>query len=198
MTRESGGPQRTCGACRTARDKKDLVRFVLAPDGSVLVDYRQRLPGRGVYTCFDLSCLTAALKKNVFRRGFRKECQPVALNELQRQLCQAVEQKILTLIGIARKSGQIVAGTQAVLDLLKSANTPALVLLSDDISSAIGDKIRRSAESKKILCAQLFDKELIGQLLGKEERSAIAMEKCSLASTVMYELQRLEQLQREI
>ncbi|MCK4501931.1 MAG: YlxR family protein, partial [Desulfuromonadales bacterium] len=36
--------QRTCIACRETKDKDQLLRYVVAPDGVVLVDYRQRLP----------------------------------------------------------------------------------------------------------------------------------------------------------
>ena len=42
-------PERSCVACRTTRPKRELVRVVRAPDGSVAVDATGRAPGRGAY-----------------------------------------------------------------------------------------------------------------------------------------------------
>jgi uncharacterized protein len=62
-------PQRTCVACRTTRDKRDLVRVVRAPDGSISLDASGRAAGRGAYLCADGSCWTAALKKSSIERA---------------------------------------------------------------------------------------------------------------------------------
>ncbi len=120
MKPAGSGPRRTCIACRESSDKKQLVRFALDPKGNVLVDYRQRLPGRGVYTCFNPTCVDKAVKRQSFKRGFKSNCEPADLNILLSQLKQSVEQKILNLIGMGRKAGEITSGTNAVLDLLKN------------------------------------------------------------------------------
>lgn len=192
------GPQRSCIACRQKADKSELVRYVLAPDNRILVDYRQRLPGRGTYTCLKEQCLLDAVKRNAFQRSFRKQCQPVDSAELLDQLIKAVEQKILNLLGMARKSRQILSGTQAILDALRKDKKIVLIVVSEDISAPIGNKIRVLAEKKNIYFAQLFNKLKIGQMLGKEERSAIALDAGTLADRLLFELHRYEQLVREI
>ena len=53
-------PTRSCIACRTARPKRDLLRVVRAPDGTVAIDPTGRAPGRGAYLCRDASCWDAA------------------------------------------------------------------------------------------------------------------------------------------
>jgi predicted RNA-binding protein YlxR (DUF448 family) len=53
-------PQRSCLGCRETKDKKDLLRFVLAPDRTLVPDLLARLPGRGAYTCMNSACLRAA------------------------------------------------------------------------------------------------------------------------------------------
>ncbi len=62
-------PVRTCVACRTERQKRDLVRIVRAPDGSVALDPTGRAAGRGAYLCADGSCWPAALKKSSIERA---------------------------------------------------------------------------------------------------------------------------------
>ena len=97
MTVAENGPQRTCVACRQTKNKKQLVRYVVAPDGAVLVDYRQRLPGRGAYTCISTQCLLDAVKRNSFQRCFKGQCLSVDATVLTQQLIAAVEQKITNL-----------------------------------------------------------------------------------------------------
>ena len=191
------GPQRTCVACRETRDKKQLVRYVAAPDGILLVDYRQRLPGRGCYTCATLQCQRLAVKRKAFQRSFRNVDVKAEAALLEEQLLQAVRQKIASLIGMARKSGQMASGSQAVIDILRGNTRVAVVLLAEDVSQAIGDKVHTLSVRNKVWCSRLFNKQVIGQLLGKEERSAVAVTSGSLAEALLFELQRYEQLLRE-
>jgi predicted RNA-binding protein YlxR (DUF448 family) len=55
-------PQRTCVACGTTRDKRDLVRVVRSPEGTVLVDPTGKRSGRGAYVCRDSACVERGLK----------------------------------------------------------------------------------------------------------------------------------------
>jgi len=75
-------PQRTCVACRTERDKRDLVRVVRTPSREVVLDATGRLAGRGAYLCADGSCWATALKKSAIERALDLPL-PV---ELRRQL----------------------------------------------------------------------------------------------------------------
>jgi uncharacterized protein len=56
-------------ACRTERQKRDLVRVVRAPDGTVALDRSGKAPGRGAYLCADGSCWSSALKKKAIERA---------------------------------------------------------------------------------------------------------------------------------
>ena len=62
-------PTRTCVSCRTERQKRDFVRVVRAPDGSVSLDNSGRANGRGAYLCADRSCWPDALKKKSIERA---------------------------------------------------------------------------------------------------------------------------------
>jgi predicted RNA-binding protein YlxR (DUF448 family) len=62
-------PTRTCVACRTERQKREFVRIVRAPDGSVSFDDTGRANGRGAYLCADASCWHLALKKGSIERA---------------------------------------------------------------------------------------------------------------------------------
>jgi predicted RNA-binding protein YlxR (DUF448 family) len=56
-------------ACRTTRDKRELLRVVRAPGGGVAADPTGRLPGRGAYVCRDLDCITNAIRRGTLSRA---------------------------------------------------------------------------------------------------------------------------------
>ncbi len=83
-------PQRTCVACRTARDKRDLVRVVRMPSGEVVLDPSGRLAGRGAYLCADGSCWAMAVKKSAIERALSVALPPELRARLERADPQAV------------------------------------------------------------------------------------------------------------
>jgi predicted RNA-binding protein YlxR (DUF448 family) len=57
-------PQRTCIACRSTTGKRELVRVVRTPVGTVEVDLTGKKSGRGAYVHRSIECWDAALKKD--------------------------------------------------------------------------------------------------------------------------------------
>ena len=55
-------PQRTCIACRQVAAKRELIRLVRIPDGSVEVDTGGKRAGRGAYLCRARECWETGLK----------------------------------------------------------------------------------------------------------------------------------------
>ncbi len=76
-------PTRTCVACRTERQKRDLIRIVRGPDGQVEFDTTGRAPGRGAYVCADGSCWTTALKKKAIERALSTPLPPELRTRLE-------------------------------------------------------------------------------------------------------------------
>ncbi len=82
-------PMRTCVACRTTRPKKELIRVVRLPAGSVVIDRKGKVSGRGAYICESLACFDQAVKTNKLERALE-----VALAEdVIEQLRQVVEKE---------------------------------------------------------------------------------------------------------
>jgi predicted RNA-binding protein YlxR (DUF448 family) len=74
-------PQRTCVACRQTNAKRQLVRVVRDPGGSVSIDPTGRRSGRGAYLCDSPECWQAALKRGVLPRALKIES--IAEDDLQ-------------------------------------------------------------------------------------------------------------------
>jgi predicted RNA-binding protein YlxR (DUF448 family) len=69
-------PMRTCVSCRTARQKREFLRVVRAPDGTISIDSTGRANGRGAYLCADGSCWANALKKKSIERALSAPLTP--------------------------------------------------------------------------------------------------------------------------
>ena len=63
-------PERKCCGCMEGRPKKDLIRIVHSPDGSVSTDLTGKKPGRGAYICKSPACLAKAKKAKRLERAF--------------------------------------------------------------------------------------------------------------------------------
>jgi len=188
-------PQRTCLGCRVVSDQDQVVRYVLSPDGEILVDYRRKLPGRGAYTCLDRSCITTAVRRNQFDRAFKGRVKhAVGEGELIANLSGQILERIVALLGMARKSGKAVAGSNLVLGALGGHGRIALVLLAEDVSDGIADKVIGKAGRMNIPCFRLLNKDSMGQVMGKGERSVVALVTGPLAEAILLELVRYKQI----
>lgn len=77
-------PIRTCVACRSSHDKKDLLRVVLSATGEIDIDPTGKKPGRGAYICRSEKCLMAAVKKKGFERGLRTVVPAELIDRIKR------------------------------------------------------------------------------------------------------------------
>jgi hypothetical protein len=64
-------PQRTCVACRRTSAKRELVRIVRTPEGTVEVDPTGKRSGRGAYLCPTPECWRLAVQKGRLDRGLK-------------------------------------------------------------------------------------------------------------------------------
>jgi len=182
-------PQRSCLACRETTDKRNLLRFVLAPDSTVVPDLQQKLPGRGVYTCYKASCLTRAAQKKQFSRGFKGEVLGADAELLVAQVTGKLEERIASYLSLANKGGKIVSGSDQVTDKLKKGGV-GILFLATDISADIGEKFRGLANLKGVACMALFTKERLGELIGKELRSVLAVLDSGFVGSISLEMEK--------
>ena len=82
MTTRGHLPTRTCVACRTSRPKRELVRLVRTPEGSVSVDITGKLNGRGAYLCRSDECWTLAERRRALERALSVSLDSAAWQNL--------------------------------------------------------------------------------------------------------------------
>ena len=79
-------PQRQCVGCREMKNKRDLIRVVRSPEGTISLDFKGKLPGRGAYVCPDPACLAKARKSRALERAFETAIPAEVYDRLERQM----------------------------------------------------------------------------------------------------------------
>ncbi len=84
-------PQRTCVACRSVRPKRELVRIVRSPEGSLSVDPRGKAPGRGAYCDADAACLDRGLREGAIARALEVKIDEPTAVRLRAEMAEAAK-----------------------------------------------------------------------------------------------------------
>ena len=78
---------RMCAGCRERKPKRDMVRVVRLPQGTVQIDAGGKMAGRGVYLCMDKpQCLQRAMRSKALERSLEVAIGEDVFKQLQRQL----------------------------------------------------------------------------------------------------------------
>ena len=88
MLKQRKIPMRMCVGCREMKPKKELLRAVRSPEGTVSLDTTGKKPGRGAYCCFNAECLRRALKQGQLDRQLEVKLSP----EVNEQLTQTMNE----------------------------------------------------------------------------------------------------------
>jgi predicted RNA-binding protein YlxR (DUF448 family)/ribosomal protein L30E len=182
-------PQRSCLGCRETKDKRELLRFVLAPDASVVPDPQNKLPGRGAYTCYRRDCLIAAVGKRQFARAFKGEAKTGSAEAMVESLRVLLLERIASYISLANKAGKVISGSDKILDGFRKG-TPELLVLATDISPDSAEKFIAVARKAGVETHYVLTKDRLGALLGKDLRSAAAIVQSGFVATLRLELTR--------
>ena len=111
-----GDPERRCIATGDVQPKRGLIRFVVSPDGVIVPDILEKLPGRGIWVSAEREALETAVKKGLFSRAARQNVDVAAtlVDDVEALLAK----RLIDGISMARKAGAAVAGFEKVKDWL--------------------------------------------------------------------------------
>ena len=129
------GTARMCAVTREVRPVDELIRFVLDGSGQVVPDVKRKLPGRGLWVSASRQAVAAAVKRQLFAKGFRK---PVKDREtLVAETDALLARSAIEALAIAAKAGQVVSGFAKVEASLKAGEAKALIHARDGAADGI-------------------------------------------------------------
>lgn len=73
-------------ACRTVRAKRELVRIVRSPGGTLSVDLRGKASGRGAYLCPEAACLARGLADGAIAKALETAIPAEVAERLKSEL----------------------------------------------------------------------------------------------------------------
>ena len=79
-------PQRQCMGCRERKAKREMIRVVRQPDGTVSLDFGGKMNGRGAYICPDPDCLKKAQRSKALERSLEVEIPAEVYERLSREI----------------------------------------------------------------------------------------------------------------
>ncbi|MEX3011256.1 RNA-binding protein [Hoeflea sp. TYP-13] len=158
---------RTCIVTRQSGPSDRMIRFVADPQGVVVPDLKAQLPGRGCWVTADRRLVRQAMKKNLFARALKaKVTVPV---ELDATVDALLVSALTGMIALARKAGQMVAGSGKVDAAVRSGQALAVFHSTD----AAADGVRKIDQARHAWAASGGDEISSFRLLSGEEMAIV-------------------------
>jgi predicted RNA-binding protein YlxR (DUF448 family)/ribosomal protein L7Ae-like RNA K-turn-binding protein len=161
--RRKAAPERRCIVTRETAPTAELLRFVVAPDGTVVPDLEGRLPGRGLWLRARRDIVETACARNAFPRAARA---PVRVaDDLADRIEGLLLRRCLDVIGLARRAGNAVAGFEKTRAMVASGRAGALIAASDGAADGRG-KLRALAADLPLV--EQFTASELGAAFGRD------------------------------
>lgn|GEM_PF-59826 len=186
-------PLRRCVASGLVQTKTLMVRLVVAPDGHLVPDVAERLPGRGFWVTCDRALFQRAIARKVFAKVARRSV--IVDGALLDRTVALLEQRCLDAIGLARRAGQVVAGFEKASEALRRGRLGhtrmpnRLVLAACD--GGVHGRQAVAALAGTLPVVDMFDAAALGAALGQERAVHAVMAVGGLAERLLVDAARL-------
>jgi predicted RNA-binding protein YlxR (DUF448 family) len=194
-------PERRCIATMERRPQKEMIRFVLSPDGSVVPDIAARLPGRGGWVTATREAIDLAVKRGAFARAFKAQVKASA--DLASQVESLLARRAIDMLGMAKRSGDLTLGFEQVREAVRDSRPACLVASSDAsedqrnkvlglVRAIYGPDLDRPEEKRALPpVVACFSGDELGMALGRERVVHACLKQGRIAHAWMGELARL-------
>ena len=173
------GSERKCIATGEVQPKTGLIRFVVGPDGVIVPDLAEKLPGRGMWVAATREAVAKATNKRLFARAARQSLEALMLK------------RVTDLISLARKAGRAMAGYEKVKGALLAEEAQVLIQASD--GSERGKTKLRAPDGENTFIGCLTSQEL-GLSFGRDHVIHAALAAGGLTKRVVEDAARLSGL----
>lgn len=181
------GPFRRCAVTRARMEKARMLRFVLAPDATVVPDLAERLPGRGIWLSARGDVLETARTRGAFSRAARQAVKvpPTLLADVRAALLIRIGETL----GLARRAGAAVAGFARAREWLDAGRAGLVVQASD--GSAEERKRFLGGAGERVAAVAPLPGEGLGRIFGREHVVHVVVAPGQLAERLRVDAERL-------
>lgn len=186
MAEEMTGPARTCIVTRKVLEKAQMIRFVAGPAGDIVPDLKADLPGRGFWVTADRKILDEAVRKHIFSKVTKGAAKADA--ELPERVAQLLTRQVVDQLGLAKKSGHLVAGFDKVEAALRARQVKLLLEASDGAAEGRGKLARLAGPGVEIWAP--LPSEALAPALGRLHAVHVAVKPGGMADRLSVTLRR--------
>lgn len=181
-------PQRRCVVSGESGPCAGLVRFVIAPDGSVVPDVAERLPGRGIWVRAQHALVEKAVSRGHFARAARRT-GVAAPGDLVARTERALTRRLQELLGLAQRAGRMVRGFEKVRARLRSGEPVGTLVEARDGSEDGLRKLRALRPGVPTL--NCLDAAELGAAWGQVHVVHAVLEPGTMTDRILREAERL-------
>ncbi len=149
------GAMRKCIVTGETSEKSDLIRFVVGPDGQLVADLAEKLPGRGAWVSASPHLIEDAARKGRFKRHIDAVCADPAM--LVSHVASQIERRFLQHLSMLRRTGLAVCGGGAI----REEGLMQILLIADDAS------VREARQLISVVQPEWAEEGLPAELLGQ-------------------------------
>jgi predicted RNA-binding protein YlxR (DUF448 family) len=147
---------------------ENLIRFVPAPDGTMVPDLARRLPGRGVWVEAKREAVAAAVRRKAFARSLQR--QVAVPDDLPDQVDRLMTRRLAEAVSLANKAGLLVTGFTKVEELIGQGKAVVLVHAADGAPDGVA---KLSRKFRAALGAEQAGHAIVTELTGAQLDLAI-------------------------
>jgi predicted RNA-binding protein YlxR (DUF448 family) len=178
---------RTCVICKNIKPKKELFRYTIY-NNELIIDFYQKLNGRGFYTCKNLECIQG-LNENIIRKSLKiTEDFKYQPSEIINMVIRNLKKEIFNNLKIGNKSGVLVATLNRFVESV-AKNDFNVVFVANDISDNSFKKVKKFLEDKDVI--HIFDKEELGEIFNKTEVNIVGIKESEFQDMIMEKIKLL-------
>lgn len=179
---------RRCIAQGTALPKEALIRFVVAPDGTLTPDILNKLPGRGIWVSASVDAVELAIKRKAFARAAK---QAVTIPDgMTQTVVSLLAKRCMDGLSRARRAGQAVTGFEKVSASLKSGRALVYGAALDAAEDGVA-RLSRLARGIGVAQTRVLTREELASAFGREDAAHIALHPGGIAEVFLQDCKRL-------
>ena len=189
-------PERRCIVTGSVRPIGELIRCVAGPDGVVVPDVDAKLPGRGLWLSAELDVVNTAVAKNAFARAAKAQVKP--MDGLAERIEALLAGRCLSLIGMMRRAGGVIAGFEKTRGWLREGKCAVLLAARDGAADGRA-KVRglMEAASPDLPLIELFDAAELGQAVGRDHVVHMGFSSGRMTKRFLMEASRLQGFRKD-
>lgn len=190
------GPLRTCAVTRQQEPISNLIRFVAAPDGSLVPDLAGRLPGRGVWILNSRATLEQAVRTRAFNRSLKREV--TVAPDLPATVDRLLARRAMEALSLANKAGLVSTGFTKIDSGINAGTVIALLHARGAGDDGVEKLDRRYRAMSRDLdrpphILHIFENEQMSLALG---RSNVVHAALTMGGAAMFFLEQAVRLER--